>query len=537
MRKNLLLQSLVALLMTSFPALAQDDLPGIFGEVLDVRVVNLEVVVTNRSGQRMTGLGPESFRLLVDGKEVPIEYFSEVAEGAVASRARNTGEPAGVPSLASGKPVGTSYLVFIDDFFSIGRDRNKVLDSLSRDLPRLWEEDRMAIVAYDGRDLEMLSSWSNSVPALERAFKEAQRRDAYGLHRVAERRSLVTTRGLSSYENLYRDVGYRLTPEELDYATRLEEQIKSTVGAASSTIRSFAMPPGRKVMILLSGGWPFDPAQLGSDAEVVLNTDVTRGAGLFMPLIDTANLLGYTIYPVDVPGLRGNTAGADQAEPQNLGFAPETEVEAGMMVMARETGGRALLNSLNLNPLETVWEDTRSYYWIGYSPTRSRDDRSHKIKIEVREKGLRVRSRKSFLDLSRSEEVSAMVESTLLFGNAPSGGDLPLEVGEIEKKGGRRMEVPLTLAIPVSAVTFLPTSEGYATQLEVRFAVRDDGGGQAPMSVVPLRFDGPNEPDQDGFLRYETSLTLRRRPHEVVVSVFDPASGRMISNRLEIDKP
>jgi hypothetical protein len=207
------------------------------------------------------------------------------------------------------------------------------------------------------------------------------------------------------------------------------------------------------------------------------------------------------------------------------------------MIMARETGGRALLNSLNRNPLETVWEDTRSYYWIGYSPARSRDDRDHKIKIEVREKGLKVRSRKSFLDLSRSEEVSAMVESTLLFGNAPTGGALPLEVGEIEKTGGRRMEVPLTLAIPVKAVTFLPTSEGYATQLELRFAVRDDGGGQAPMSVVPLRFDGLTEPDQDGFLRYETSLTLRRRPHEVVVSVYDPASGRMISNRLEIDKP
>ena len=537
MKKNRWFPLLVVFLMTSLPALAQDDLPGIFGEIIDVRVVNLEVVVTNRSGQRMTGLGPESFRLLVDGEEVPIEYFSEIAEGAVASRKRSDDDPEGMPSLASGKPVGTSYLVFIDDFFSINRDRNKVIEGLRRDLPRLWEEDRMAVVAFDGRDLEMLSSWSNSVPALERAFKEAQRREAFGLQRVAERRSLVTTRGLVGYENLYQDIGYRLSPEEVDYSRRLEEQIKSVVAAAASTIRSFAMPPGRKVMILLSGGWPFDPAQLGADSQVVLNTDVTRGEELYSPLIDTANLLGYTLYPVDVPGLRGNLIGADQAEPARMGISPETEVEAGLGIMARETGGRALLNSLNLNPLETVWEDTRSYYWIGYSPTRSRDDRSHKIKIEVQGKGLRVRSRKSFLDLSRSAEVSAMVESTLLFGNASSEGAFPVEVGEIEKSGGGRMEVPLTMAIPVRAVTFLPTSEGYATQLELRFAVRDDGGGQAPISVVPLRFDGPNEPDQDSYLHYETSLKLRRRHHEVVVSIFDPASGKMISSRLEIDKP
>ena len=72
-----------ALLAVAAPAAAQPDpRPSeSFGEVVDVRVVNVEVVVTDRSGERVTGLTPESFRLRVDGEPVPITYFSEVVDG------------------------------------------------------------------------------------------------------------------------------------------------------------------------------------------------------------------------------------------------------------------------------------------------------------------------------------------------------------------------------------------------------------------------------------------------------------------------
>jgi len=42
----------------------------IFGETIDVRVVNVEVVVTDGSGNRVNGLKPADFHLKVDGKEV-----------------------------------------------------------------------------------------------------------------------------------------------------------------------------------------------------------------------------------------------------------------------------------------------------------------------------------------------------------------------------------------------------------------------------------------------------------------------------------
>jgi hypothetical protein len=59
-----------------------------FEEAIDVRVVNLEAVVTDRRGERVSGLTVEDFKLLVDGVETPIAYFSEIAEERLAAPAK-----------------------------------------------------------------------------------------------------------------------------------------------------------------------------------------------------------------------------------------------------------------------------------------------------------------------------------------------------------------------------------------------------------------------------------------------------------------
>src|SRR5215213_10895805 len=91
--------------------------PPVFEEVIDVRVVNVEVVVTDADGKRVRGLSPADFRLLVDGREVPLDYFSEIADGRAATPPA-TAEGSAAP-VSPAEPVGRSYLVFIDDSFSV----------------------------------------------------------------------------------------------------------------------------------------------------------------------------------------------------------------------------------------------------------------------------------------------------------------------------------------------------------------------------------------------------------------------------------
>src|SRR5947208_16824631 len=84
---------LLALLALAPGARAADDTPPSFGESIDVRVVNVEAVVTDRQGHRVSGLKPEDFRLRVDGREVPVEYFNDVRDGEALAATPEASQP------------------------------------------------------------------------------------------------------------------------------------------------------------------------------------------------------------------------------------------------------------------------------------------------------------------------------------------------------------------------------------------------------------------------------------------------------------
>lgn len=516
---------------------------SLFGEQIEVRVVNVEAVVTDRQGNRVPDLKPSDFRLTVNGKQVPIEYFTEVRGGsAIAPTGDESAAPVqGLPALAPGSPVGTSYLVYIDNVFSIGARRNDVLKALKADLARLGPEDRMAIVAYDGR-LEMLSSWSNSEKELSRALDRAMGMRSYGATRLSELRAFETSRSLSGevgFRNPRTSFTERLEVDELGFVQRLASLIERTVSGAVSTLRGFAAPPGRKVMLLLSGGWPYNPADYAinnPNRPVLSGREVPRGEELFQPLVDTANRLGYTVYPVDVPGVEAVAASAVTAGPPAGGInIREQEVEASLQHVAHQTGGRALLNSTRGDALENVAGDTRSYYWLGFTPTWKGNDERHDVRVEVLRPGLSVRSRDSFLDLSRKAEVSMMVESAMLFGNPPGAVSMPMQLGTPVPSGRKLMVVPITLAIPVESITLVPLEGKYASELELRVAVVDEDGNSSDVPVIPLTVTTDKQPEPGGYVRYETKLTLRRKGHHLTVAIFDPLSGKITTAEADVE--
>src|SRR3954467_12426540 len=101
--------------------------PETFSESIDVRVVNVEAVVTSRNGERVRGLTAGDFRLLVDGREVSVDYFAEGAEGAAI-----TASGAGAP-VAQGEEVGRNYLIFIDDTIALKSQRDDLLKKVKLD--------------------------------------------------------------------------------------------------------------------------------------------------------------------------------------------------------------------------------------------------------------------------------------------------------------------------------------------------------------------------------------------------------------------
>ena len=160
------------------------------------------------------------------------------------------------------------------------------------------------------------------------------------------------------------------------------------------------------------------------------------------------------------------------------------------------------------------------------------NDRRHRVKVQVRQKGLKVGSRDSFSDLSRQTEVSMLVESAQLF-DLPIPGEIPdlgISFGEPQKGGFRKVIVPLKLEIPLDQVTLLPFEGGYGARLELRVAATDDRGSTAAIPVIPVDLVSQS-PRSGETAIFEFALKLRRRPHKFLISLHDPTSGSLMSKR------
>ena len=487
-----------ALLLAALPAPAQQSpLPDLFSDVIDVRVVNVEVVVTDRKGDRVRGLEASDFELHVDREPVPIDYFTEIDDGrALAPSDEGVGN---VPALMAGQPVGTNYLIFVDDLFAIQQRRNRVLKRLGQDLSQLGPADRVALVAYDGRDLTLITDWTGSRERIEDALRQARRRKARG--------------------HLY---AYGM-------GTDPDDKTRRSVMAAAGTLRSFANAPGRKVMLLLIEGW----------ASVYGSWD-----RLYGPLVNAANLVGYSLYPIDLPGLRGpdvrisgcGTVGAVPPFAGPIGGyamwrgTPEQRFHDILRFLAEETGGLPMINSFSNKALAETAEDTRSYYWLGFEPPRGEDDRLHAIRVRLPgHRGLRVRARENYLDMSKATEVSMLVEGALLLGGSPGTGSLEVSFGTPRKAGFRKLFVPMKVTVPLDDVEMLHVNGQWMNELEFRMRLMDRFGEMAVPPVAKLHMVIPNEPMPGDQFVFETDLRIRKRKHRYVAAIYDPLAGELLS--------
>ncbi len=487
--------SIAACLALGFPLAAQEPAPQVFGEMIDVRVVNVEAVVTEPGGQRVRGLAAADFRLLVDGTEVPIEYFTEVVEGKAATSAAG-GSEAQAP-VSAGEEVARNYLVYIDESFSVAGIRNEVLERLERDLPLLAPADRMAVLVFDGTRIVVLSGWTGDRAALAAALEGARRRPALGNQALAHQRKLqqdvdwILDNAASLDDG--DGSGPNLIGEALGWMSRrISPEARTQLGkmapAAAGALRGFETPPGRRVMLLLSGAWSLRVAPY-----------------LYGPLIQSANRLGYTLYPVDV-------AQSDATEVSLLdGFA-------------RETGGRVVV-SASLDAFREVVSDTGSYYWIGFTPAWKGDDRGHRIAVEARRPDLVVRARAGYSDLAPGTENAMKAEGVLLFGGAERDRRLIVQLGEPGRSRRGEIEVPVTLGVPVESLSLTPKGRGFVAETPVAASVLDDRGGRADLPGTRLRVALDAPPRAGTYARFQMVVKLSNAPQRLVFTVHDPLNG------------
>ena len=264
------------------------------------------------------------------------------------------------------------------------------------------------------------------------------------------------------------------------------------------------------------------------------------------------------IYSLDCRGLQ--TAGLQAADNLKVGKLAPGEMDAlvrtqaadrvafnrdtqeGMAYLAEQTGGFAVLNTNDLaRGLGRITDDVRGYYVIGYVPREGtfarpgQKARSHKISIDVKRPGLRVKTRKAFLGVSDPPDLAAPGDA-----GAATGPRRDLAVCGDRHRAARDhaarllreqgMFVRTLLHIDARALTFVDGEGGKKTAAaDVLGMVFDQEGTEvAHLSTgfaVALTKDAADEALREG-LAYTLRIPIRRPgAYQVRFAVRDQHSG------------
>ena len=350
----------------------------------DVNLVQVDVVVTDRSGHHVAGLAPSEFEVFQNGRRKAITHFEYVPMARLAKPDTPDTRPYAPHAQPSREEVRRSFLIYIDDVRISFLDFTRVREALLRFVDtQVNEGDICALYRTSGG------------PAQASEFTSDPRRLRNSVERMHWQHS---------------------PPISLDPAF--------LVRGLTLAIHAMAPLPGRKTIVLVNSGFyqelpfvkpsrtdPFDfpdpRAPFGFRSEDIWKiTDRANRAGVVINTIDARGLsvseaMGDYWRDASEPRIYNPTSNNPTSWPK-LWFRDMQALDLGKS-LAGETGGLFLHNRNDLErALTTIADDSEGYYLVGWNPGNEVFARAFgmpkyfPISIRVLGHGYRVRTRTGF---------------------------------------------------------------------------------------------------------------------------------------------
>jgi VWFA-related protein len=455
---------------------------------IDTNLVQVDAVVTDSSGRRVTDLQAADFEVLQDGKPQAITNFSYVStkpgEG-IAPAHLAAGEAP--PQVLRPTEVRHTLALVVDDLGLARESVPPVRNAIRNFLDEQMHPGDLVAIVRTGAGLGALQQFTSDKRLLYAALESVN----YGDSRVRA----------SSFAPLVR----RVSGAAINHS-REETLTVGTLGAICFVLNSMAGLPGRKTVVLFSGNMRL--SLQGSTDEIVTNAIQRLG--------DAAMRTSVVIHDFDVhatPDHGATTAG-------NI---------SGGFVLAKETGGLFLHGANDLaGGLRNVAEDRDAYYLIGYHPkantfeNRNGQPKFHKIEVKVSRAALDVRTRDGFfgapdgatqpLEHTREAELNHALQSpfatasihprlTVVFSNLPETGSSinallsfnPKELRWSSEPGGShkaRIDIAAA-AYDENGRALAPVDTTFALQLSPQDYAEAMKGGMVCGVHVPVTKPGP----------------------------------------------
>jgi len=563
----------------------ETETPPLFFETVDVNVVNVEVIVTDRDGKAIRGLERDDFEVFEDGERVEISNFFAVDKrGEPAAAGAEAGDGAAVSADAAGRASTKSLLlvVFIDNLNLRPENRNRALTSLSEYLRGgLDPRDRVMIVVFDS-GMRIEQNFTNEMDEIEATFDRLERQTGRFVAIDAQRRLILSeierTPLVSRPTNA---LGDNTTFEAAQLSAELQatsirnfinlrvRHTRATLEAIRRFADSLAGVPGRKAILYLSDGIPARPGEAmvlawqnkyeqwasAQAAEDVLAELVALQAAPvnmlrdFRDLVRQATEQRVAFYPiVDSHRLKTGQLSAEFAGASTIGgsgaFSRDVTtlerlgLEAPLLLMAEQTGGVAFTQSSNVaGLLDRMVSDFSTFYSLGYVPPNPGDGEFHEIEVRVARDDAVVRHLGGHREIEPTERIENLTLSSLYYGFESNPLGIEIEMGQQNETVGGQYRIPLVIKFPFQELALLPHQGNFTGRLKACVAVRDAEGQVSPFKHIVLPIEIP-EAQYDQALEatgaYQIDLVMRKGENRVAVVLRDEVAKIEATTHLDL---
>lgn len=521
---------------------------------INTNLVQVDAVITDKSGKLVTDLRPEEVQIFEDGRSQRITHFSFItaaptvpAQPAKSANAIDKNAPPAPPVSLRPEEVRRTIAIIVDDLglsfestYFVRRALKKFVDE------QMQPGDLVAIIRTSGGigALQQFTSDKRMLyAAVERVKWYAAGRGGTGAFAPIEDNSNMSEEAQAANEDL----------------NQFREDVFSvgTLGAVSYVVKGLRELPGRKSILLVSDGF-----------RIYNRDDPTRSYRALQALqrlIDQASRASVVIYTMNATGLQtfgltaADNAGGmtpDQLEQQLASRRTAAfDSQEGLNYLARQTGGIAIHDTNDLSGgIRRVMEDQKSYYLIGYRPDESTFDQKtgrrtfHHLSLKVKRQGkFNVRMRNGFYGVSdevanlaprtaQQQMIAALISPfgaagvhmrlTSLFANDPKLGSFMRSM----------------LHVNAGDLTFTDEPDGsHKTKINFLAITFGDNGNPIEQisgpATLTVRADRYQRVLKDGFVYFITVPIKKPGAYQLRVAVRDQGSERIGSASQFVEVP
>ena len=397
-----ILSSFVVITLTAVLLIAQEE--------VTVTSISVWIKATDSSGKPVEGLTAADFKIQEDGKEVTGTCFEESAFSA-------EGEPRPEDRTT------TKIAIYLDLFNTLERELDDLRPGLEQFLNQAADKHWEVLLAVQepGGQFGIVAPFTKDVELVRRHILEAS---------SEQDRDMTVSAHLTDLENLLENVlqaDPRLQPKMMLAAYEMAEEFAAEERTATefsiAGLNEFSKELSKLqitdhvAVLYVSGGVNVDPGRTYIDMvdQVAQRININRESGeaLLSSLsrnlsatrddmkksIGTLNRNNVTVYSLNTRGLFVQDSSRRSTSIKINQSDLWRDYQDFLTQMAVETGGLFFQNSQNFKVgIDKILSDLNHQYLICYSPPQHKPNTFHKIKVECKKKGVKLRYRTGYFD-------------------------------------------------------------------------------------------------------------------------------------------